>query len=177
MCTFFGKRLFLAAFDDDLSVNVAIFGGSVEARAKRRNVITMAMNPATIHARERRQELKQGRFLVVGSGVTNCSGIIQTADIANANTVRVVHLAMRSGLANCAPVFDRAIKPDEVMISNRPQASLLIPRPHEAAVNVHARRRRCAMYYDVVYIAHRPAETPRAGGSDVLYALRLTWAL
>lgn len=102
----------------------------------------MAVDPATVHARERRQELKQRRLLVVVPGVTNYSGIIQSANITDAHTVRVVHLAMSSRLANCAPVFDGTIKPDEVMISNRPQASLLIPRPHEAAVNVHARGRR-----------------------------------
>jgi hypothetical protein len=67
------------------------------------------------------------------------------------------------------------------MISNRSQPSLLIPRPHEATVNIHARWRRCAMYNDVVYIAHklkrkRPGLGTVTVGRCLGYALRLTWA-
>ena len=74
-----------------------------------------------------RDEPAERLLLGVGSGILRLSGGIKPADIADADGVLVVPGGVRTGKRQLPAGFNGAVKPDDEMIPDAVESSLLVP--------------------------------------------------
>jgi len=66
-------------------------------------------------------------LLSLSTSVLRPASTVQPTDIADADTLLVMPLTVRSRLLNRAPLFDTAIKVDDIMIADTSKATSTVP--------------------------------------------------
>lgn len=117
-------------------------------------VLVVSMAPAAVHENKVCQQLQECCFLPLRSCVCRNTVRIEAANITDTNRVSVVALTMRARSANRPPFLDRAVKPDNIMITNASPASLFVPLADGLSIHVHTRRSGGTMQDDIVNKSH-----------------------
>lgn len=104
---------------DSAPVYVRVLLMSVEAGTGLSLVVFMvAMNIAVVDLDEISDQLQKGGLLFPGPCVSKLSRLVETANIANANTVAVMTKTVSTSLANEPTPFDSAIQAYDIMVAN-----------------------------------------------------------
>lgn len=117
-------------------------------------VLVMTMAPAAVHVSEVSKQLQECCLLPLRSCVCRHTISIDTANVTDTNRMSIVALTVRARSANRPPSLDRAVKPDNIMISYALPSSLLVPLSYGLSIHVHAWRGGAAVQDDIVYKSH-----------------------
>lgn len=104
---------------DSAPVYVRVLFMSVEAGAGLSLVVFMvAMNVAVVDLDQISDQLQKRGLLFSRSCVSKLSRLVETANIANANTVTIMTKTVSTSLANEPTPFDSAVQANDVMVPN-----------------------------------------------------------
>lgn len=104
---------------DSPSIDICVLLMSVEAWAWLSLVIfMMAMNVAVVNLDQISDQLQKSGLLCSCSCVSRLSRLVETANVANANTVSVMTKTVSASLANKPTPLNGAIKTYDVMVPN-----------------------------------------------------------
>lgn len=117
-------------------------------------VLVVSMAAAAVHESEVGKQLQECCLLPLRSCVCRHTISIDAANVTDTNRMSIVALAVRARSANRPPSLDRAVDPDNIMVSYALPSSLLVPLSYGLSVHVHSRRRGGAVQDDIVYKSH-----------------------
>lgn len=133
-----------------------VFAGSVEARTVASRKVTMSahLDYRGIDGAEHGDKVLQCKFLLGGSGVGRFALGVESANIYDADGVRVVAFDVSTYLGNATTWFYRAIELDYVVIAYASETLLEVPSVDVGCIEVGTRAGGGAVDYYAIYSSH-----------------------